>query len=162
VSGGYAVPKHRVEARLRLLHQEPRTVLLHLGERAARHSGREVPSDLLNEGGSFFPVNDPGEGQVRLVRKRSVVWAEVAAAEEELAEGGASVISADDPESTVQSVRILFEDGSDAVGEIRWVLPPGRRRLRDFLDAAEAFFPLCEGDRVRLVNRDRISLIELR
>jgi len=161
VSEGYAVPKHRVEAALKLLHEEPLRVLLHLSERAARHSGREHPSDLLNDDGRFFPVTVPSDGQVRLVRRRSIVWVEVAREYREDPEGGSPLVSPDDPESATASVRIQFEDGSRSEGRVCWVLPQGRRRVRDFLDAADLFFPVQAGDTVRLVNLDRIALIEL-
>jgi hypothetical protein len=161
VSDGYAVPKHRVEAALKLLHGEPLRVLLHLAERAARHSGRERPSDLLNGDGRFFPVTVPADGQVRLVRRKSVVWAAVDREHEEDAQAGSQLVSADDPESAVARVTIQFEDGSRAAGDLCWVLPQGRRRVSDFLDAAGTFFPLSEGSSVRLVNRERIALIEL-
>jgi hypothetical protein len=160
VSGDYSIPKHHVEADLKLLHEEPLRVLLHLAGQAARHSGRELPSDLLNGEGRFFPVTVPSDGQVRLVRRRSVVWAEVAREHEQGEEGGSSLVSPDDPESATACVRIQFEDGSSSEGRVCWVLPQGRRRVRDFLDAADPFFPVQVGDRVRLVNLERIALIE--
>ncbi len=161
MSGDYAIPKRRVEADLKLLHEAPFPVRLHLAERAARHSGRELPSDLLNGEGSFFPVTMPSDDQVRLVRRRSVVWAEVARDDEEDEEGGSPLVSPDDPESATALVRIQFEDGSRSEGEICWVLPQGRRRVRDFLDATDTFFPVSQGPRVRLVNPERVALIEL-
>jgi len=161
VSEAYAVPKRSVEADLKLLHQEPQAVLLHLADRAARHSGPELPSDLLNADGTFFPVTLPGGGEVRFVHRGSVVWAEVEAADEEGAEGGGPLVGPADPDAAEASVLVLFEDGSRAAGKIRWTLPEGRRRLRDFLDAADRFFPLGTGSRIRLVNRECVSVIEL-
>ncbi len=161
VSGGYVVPKHRVEADLKLLHEKPLRVLLHLAEQAARHSGRELPSDLLNDDGRFFPVTVPSDGQVRLVRRRSIVWVEVAREHQEDPESGSPLVSPEDPDSATAQVQIQFEDGSRAEGDITWVLPQGRRRVSDFLDAADTFFPLTGGFGVRLVNRERIALIEL-
>lgn len=161
MSEAFAVPKYRVEAGLKLLHQEPVRVLLHLAERAAHHSGRELPSDLLNGKESVFPVSLVDDGRFVLVRRLSVVWTEVGRADERTAEGTPSLVSADDPEAASATVDIQFEDGSRTGGEIRWILPEGRRRPQDFLDAAATFFPVCDGDVVRLVNRERIALIEL-
>lgn len=157
----YAVPKRGVQARLKLIGREPADVLLHLSEGAARHRGRELPSDLLNEDGQFLPVQDPSDGETRLVHRRCLLWVSVAAEEESAAGGAGSSVEAEDASATCERVRVVFEDGSELVGTLRWVLPPGQRRVRDFLEQADAFFPLHVGDRVKLVNRERVASVEL-
>lgn len=157
----YAVPKHSVTARLRLVGREPSDVLLHLSEGAAHHRGRELPSDLLNEDGAFLPVQDPAGGEIRLVHRRCLLWVSVSADDERRPGGGESATEADDPGVTSERVRVLFDDGSELVGSLRWVLPAGQRRVRDYLEQADTFFPLHVGDRVKLVNRDRVASVEL-
>jgi len=157
----YTVPKHAVTARLRLVGREPADVLLHLAEGAARHRGRELPSDLLNQDSAFLPVQDAAGGEIRLVHRRSLLWVSIAADDERGPDGGASATGADDPGVTSARVRVLFDDGSELVGSLRWVLPAGQRRVRDYLEQADTFFPLHVGERVKLVNRDHVASVEL-
>lgn len=160
MNGEYEVPKHQMRVRLRLLHQEPAEGLLHLSEAAARHSGREFPSDLLNGDGRFLSLHDPSGTGFRLVRRESLVWLSMTAGEEQKETGSTWLVSEDDPEATVERVRIVFGDGSDVAGTLRWVLPAGQRRVRDFLEQADLFFPLYGDDRVTFVNRERLVSVE--
>jgi len=157
----FAVPKHAVAARLRVVGREPAEVLLHLSEGTPRHGGRELPSDLLNEDGTFLPVQDATGGEIHLVRRRSLLWVSVAADDEEGPGDGGPAVDAEAPGVTSERVRLRFEDGSEIVGLLRWVLPAGRRRLQDYLEQADTFFPLYEGERVKLVNRERVASVEL-
>lgn len=156
----YAVPKRGVRARLRTPGQEAVEGVLHLSEAAARHRGPELPSDLLNGDGDFLPVADPATGELRLVRRRSLLWVSVELSAEAHSEAS-PVVDRDNPEAVDERVRIRFVDGSDVAGLLRWVLPAGRRRVRDFLEETETFFPLYAGERVTFVNAERVASVDL-
>lgn len=156
----YAVPKRGVPALVRVPGRDATEGVLHLSEAAARHRGPELPSDLLNGEGDFLPIADAATGKLRLVRRRSLLWVSVDLSIESRSEAS-PVVGGDHPEAVDERVRIRFEDGSDLTGLLRWVLPAGRQRVRDFLEQAEPFFPLYAGDRVTFVNAERVASVDL-
>ena len=157
---GYAVPKQAVQARFRLLGEEIAEGRIYLSETAQRHDGRELPSDVLNGDERFLPLASASDDVVRLVRRRSLLWVSAPLSAED-AGAATPVIAREDPEAASESVRIRFEDGSEVSGTLRWILPAGRRRVRDFLEHADPFFPLLAGERVTFVNRERVASVEI-
>lgn len=162
MSQQYRVPKHRVPATVRMADGEVCSVQLFAGDHAERHTGPERPSDLLGDGAAFFPVEDEEEGFL-LLHKPAVALVTV----DLEAEVGAEPVDADDralvdPEMEgVQrsEVRLVLDDGSEVRGLMALVLPPGERRLQDFLNAADRFVRIRDDDRVHLVNTDRIARV---
>lgn len=159
----YEVPKHEINAELILPGVEPRRIRLFLAERAERHSGRERPSDLLTVSeASFFAIREP-EGDVALVRRDAVVVLSVPASAEAGPErvlqpaGGEADASSD--VALVETVRVQMEDGREVEGTIREMMPTGERRILDYLNRADPFVPLRDGDTIRFVNRARISCV---
>ncbi len=158
----YRVPKHRVPATVRMANGAVRSVELFAGDHAERHDGAERPSDLLGTDAPFLPVEDEEEGFL-LIHKPSVSLVTVALE----AEVGAEPVDAEDralvdPEMEgVQrkEVRLALDDGTEVRGLMALVLPPGERRLQDFLNAADRFVRLRDGDRVRLANLERIARV---
>lgn len=156
---GYRVPKHRIPAEVVLAGQPPREIELFLAERAERHTGRERPSDLLASGEPFFPVRTDATGHELL--RRSAVLVLTVRAEDELdpappepeglAEAGAP---AEDAER--REVFLQMEDGTEVRGSVTYLGPAGSRRLQDFLNRADAFVRVRDGDLIRLVNTSRI------
>jgi hypothetical protein len=57
---------------------------------------------------------------------------------------------------TTHGLEVLLEDGREVKGEITYVRPGGQRRPVDFLNSADLFFAVRDGDRVHLVNRSRV------
>lgn len=151
------VPKLRVKARARLRGQEPRTVVLHLGERAALHSGPERPSDLLAGSCDFLPVGGP-QGRVLFLSTHAIDVLTVPAGLEadpavEVEDGSGSSVAVE------RDITVHLDDGSEVEGHIRFLPPPGRARLLDFLNGPAPFLPVREGELVHLVNKSRVSWI---
>lgn len=159
----YEVPKHEVPARVVLPGSEPRDARLFLSERAERHTGRERPGDLLNGGQPFFPVSFADTG-FALLRRSSVLVVTVRA-EDELVAGatdGQGIVEdgADADGAERQELRLVLERGPTLEGTITYLMPPGERRLQDYLNQADDFVRLRRGDRIHLVNTARIALVE--
>lgn len=151
MSEGFRVPKREVPVRVKLAGQAPVEVFIYLAPLAERHAGIECPSDLLNRGDEFIPVTDY-EKRILIFRRSAVVLLTVNAEHEEpLAED-----SEEEGDRVVRVVRLGLEDGTNATGELTYWRPAGQRRVQDFLNTAEPFIALREGDLVHLVNRDRI------
>lgn len=150
----YRVPKFQVPADVLLVGHEPIRISLHLSEHNERRTGWERPSDLLNGNKTFLPARAE-EREVGLIRREAVMVLTVDAREEvEEGEGGAV------PEGARrQRIRVYLEDGREVEGLVSYLRPAGQQRLQDFLNSAEQFFPLREGDAVRLVNKHRVLWI---
>lgn len=155
---GYRVPKRQAPAMIALAGQPPMQLSLYLAERAERHSGTEYPSDLLNDGDEFIPASDP-EGRILILRRSAIMVLSVASEFEE--PSGEETVG--DGQLTHVPVRIRLEDGGSVKGELVYWRPESHRRVQDYLNTAERFVPIRDGDTVHLVNRDRIvSLLQLR
>lgn len=162
MSERFQVPKHEISARVLLPGGSRRELTLYLGERAARHSGPERPSDLLNGDERFVPVRFPERG-FALLRRRSIVAVRVDA-EDELA-GTADDEELFGPDAAPEGVerrevRIVLEDGTEVTGTIAYAMPPGERRLQDYLNRGRPFVRVREGDHVDLVNSERVVRVE--
>lgn len=156
----YQVPKNRLPARVHLADGDVRSVTLFVGDRAEQRQGVERPGDLLNEKAPFFPVEDDEEGFLLLRRAAvSVVTVDLEAEigpdptdPEDLA------LVDPDMEGVVQEdVRLVLDDGTEVRGTMALVLPPGERRLQDFLNQADRFVRVREEEQLHLVNTDRIA-----
>lgn len=99
----------------------------------------------------FLPIQH--ESGVRFVSNRHLLWLrlDLLAALDEL-----------DPEaenaegSSVAHVALSLDDGSTLEGVLRYFLPRSGRRVGDYLNTLDVFFPLRSGDELYLVNRDRV------
>lgn len=152
----YRVPKLRVKARVRLRGQEPRTILLHLGERAELHAGAERPSDLLCGPRDFLPVEGP-EGRVLFLSTHAIDVLTVPAGLEEDPSGGAGE---GEPAGTQERPLTLhLDDGGRVTGRVRFLPQPGRGRLLDHLNGPAPFVAVREGEVVHLVNKRRVAWV---
>lgn len=160
----YQVPKHEASARVLLSDGSRRRITVYLSEQAERHAGPERPSDLLNGDNPFVPVSFPDFG-FALLRRTSVVVMTVAV-EDELVGGteAEDLVGADSDRDGVEwhDVVLILDDGSDLQGTIAYLMPPGERRLQDYLNQAPTFVRLREDDRVQIVNTDRIVRVQPR
>lgn len=155
---GYRVPKRQAPAMIALVGQPPVQLSLYLAERAERHSGTEYPSDLLNDGDEFIPASDP-EGQVLILRRSAIMVLSVASEFED--PSGEEMVG--DGQLMQVPVHVRLEDGNSVRGDLVYWRPESHRRVQDYLNTAERFVPIRDGNTVHLVNRDRIaSLIQLR
>ncbi|NIR46045.1 MAG: hypothetical protein GWN99_16590 [Gemmatimonadetes bacterium] len=148
---GYVVPKRPVPITLKLAFLEAKELSLYLAEHAARHTGPERPSDVLNGGDRFVPALD-ADGRLLLFQRTEVMAVSFDASYEER-----SPDEADEEEGgTRVAVELTLQDGTRVAGSVAYWRPPGRRRLQDFLNSAEQFIPVHEGETMHLVNRDKI------
>lgn len=154
----YRVPKTPAPIKLKLAWQAPRELTLYLADRAESHSGAERPSDLLSGGERFLPAVD-GEGRLVLFQRNEVMVLSVGAEHEEKqiadpADG--------DEVATTAEVDFTLVDGTRAAGSVTYWRLRGQRRLQDYLNTAERFIAVRDGETVHLVNRDRIVSVETR
>lgn len=164
MSERYQVPKHEAPARVLLADGSRRRITVYLGEQAEDHAGPERPSDLLNGSERFFPVSFPDAG-FALLRRTSVLVMTVDVEHELVGATEAEDVfgPGPDPEGLERHDVVLFlDEGSEAEGTMTFVMPPGERRLQDYLNRASAFVRLRDGDRVRIVNTDRVVRVEPR
>lgn len=163
MSEEYQVPKSEVPARALLPDGSRKDVHLYLSERAERHSGPERPSDLLNGDELFVPVRFADTG-FALLQRTSVLVVAVRAGDElrpGAGEGAGLVETGDPPEGAERrEVRVVLDQGTEVEGTITYVMPPGERRLQDFLNQTDDFVRVRDDDRIKLVNTRRIVRIE--
>jgi hypothetical protein len=152
VAESYRVPKHPVPIKLRLAWQEPKELSLYVAKHAARHTGAEYPSDLLNGGDRFLPALDE-EGRYLVFQRSQVMVLSVSAEYEkdltDLKDAGEEAV-------TTLDIELILEDGTRVQGAVSYWRPQGQRRFQDYLNSAEEFIPVREGDTIHLVNRERI------
>jgi hypothetical protein len=151
VSEGFRVPKRTIPVDVTLAGQAPAQLALYLSEHAERHSGTEYPSDLLNGGDEFMPATEAG-GRIVILRRRAIMVLSVAAEHEEVRP---SQVAGDDQVTTV-TVELQLEDGTYVNGELCYWRPEGKRRVQDYMNTADEFIPVWEGDVVHLVNREKV------
>jgi hypothetical protein len=146
------VPKRRVPVEVILPGGAARQVTVFLAEFAPTHSGPERLSDLLNAPDEFFPAVDAATEAMTFLGRHGIAAARVAP-EWELGEELAG--------SGQNDVEIILTDGPHLRGTLRFALPPGRTRLLDHLNDAQAFVRLEETDRVVLINKRHIARVTL-
>lgn len=154
---GYVVPKIAIPITLKLAWLEPKQLELYLGEHAARHTGPEHPSDVLNAGDLFIPARDSSGRHLLFQRTEVMVVSVDATYEERKPEEGESEEGA-----TLSEVEVTLEDGTRVDGIIAYWRPPGQRRLQDYLNSSEQFVRIRDGGTVHVVNRDKIVSVSTR
>lgn len=163
MSERYQVPKNEVPAHVVLADGTEGELHLYVSERAERHTGRERPSDILNDEAPFFPVRFSDTG-FALVRRSSVLVMTVRLEDELVAGGseGAGLLqtgpAVEDAER--HEIRLVLEEGTVVEGSVTYVMPPGERRLQDFLNQTPRFVTVRTDGSARLVNSDRIVRVE--
>lgn len=112
------------------------------------HSGRQTFLELLREDDRFLPLRDR-EGNFRLVNKDAISHARHTPG------------SAPEPPPLGEAVqaRLFFFGGETLEGTIVLEMPEGKSRLKDFVNAAPAFFPIDCGKSHYIVNSRRIHQV---
>lgn len=155
MDGEFRVPKRDVRAQALVVGAPRMQVRLFLGQRVTTHTGYERPSDLLNGPAAFVPaVDEAGAG---CLLRRDAVLAVSVPVEEEVGEDHPLAAAPDAPHVTRMEVELVFENGEQLRGTLAFVQPEARRRLGDFLNDTEPFFPVREGQTVHVVNKARIT-----
>jgi hypothetical protein len=147
------VPKHRTPVELVLAGGATRNVLVFLSEFAARHSGPERLSDLLDGESEFIPAVDGSTDAVCFLNSTSVAVARVAASVEGDDVGQHTI-------PTQHEVEITLVGGVKLRGLVAYVMPPDRSRLTDYLNSEPRFIKLIEQEGVALVNKQHVTLVE--
>lgn len=147
------VPKHRIPVELTLVGGTTRNVLVFLAEFAARHSGPERLSDLLDGESEFIPSVEASTDAVFFLNRASVAVARMASSVEADDEGQHTI-------RTEHDVEITLVGGAKLRGLVAYVMPPERSRLTDYLNSEPRFIELIEQEGVALVNKQHIALIE--
>ena len=117
---------------------------------SSRHSGVMRAEEWLNEPARFFPFLPNDEGKSVLLNKREVLVLTVARS----VESG----SDESPRSPHQRVSLECEDRR-LTGEVVIDMPENRLRMLDYLNQADPFLTLREGDKLHLVQKERITRV---
>ena len=145
------VPKRRAQVELLLPYGNgSRQVLVFLAEFAGSHAGHERLSDLLNGENEFLPAVDLATDTMSFVGRAGIAAARCGK------EWESSYGLGDAEEHEVQ---ITLADGTALRGIVQFELPPDRSRLLDYLNDAQPFVRLDEGEQVVLVNKRHIARV---
>jgi len=150
----FRVPKRQVPAQVLIPGRPPMSMMLFLAECAGTHAGTERPSDLMNGEQVFFPATDVQGGTVFL--RRDAVMVLTVASVDERGDDPDVVRPLASDEATQVRLDVLLEDGSMLRGDLRFLMPEGKRRLQDFLNLSDRFLLLEAGDQIHLINKSRI------
>lgn len=153
----YRIPKDEVRVEIAFPGGEPEQMSVFVSPRAARHPGRERPSDLLLSDEPFLIVKS-GDGTIRFINKDAIVWMSVAP---ELEMGDLGSFQAGLEKGRRRPIDVQLDDGRLFVGEVAIVLPEANSRLGDFLNSAERFFEVRNERAVHFVNRNRVVMVKV-
>jgi len=121
---------------------------LHLQPSSALRHGIETPLEMLNRPEHFFAMTLPS-GDATLVSKSQTA---VVACSMEVAET--------DPERQAVArsaeLEVHLSGGKDLHGTAQWELPQTNSRTLDFLNSADGFFSLTDGETAWYVNRAQV------
>lgn len=145
------VPKRRAQVEVLLPGGESRQVTVFLAQFASAHAGPERVSDLLNAAeGEFLAAVDAATDTIIFLNRQGVAAARVPReweSDEELSGG------------EEQEVEIALMDGTQLRGTVRYLMPPERSRLTDYLNDPQPFVRLAHGEKVMLVNKRHIARV---
>lgn len=119
---------------------------------AANHRGPMRPAEWINEPAPFFPLkSEDGSGLVLLNRHEVLVFTVAAESDVDL----------DDPEDGVGTRRRVVVECRDRrfEGEVLIDMPSYQSRLSDFLNRADPFVTVRDGDRHHLIRKARITRV---
>ncbi len=147
----YQVPKRRVPVELVITPGGPAyKAVVFLSELASNHMGPERVSDLLNGPGRFLPTLDPLNDRVAFFNRELVAIAWIAP-EDDLDPG------VDQSLLTTREITVTLLGGQELTGKVSYLLPPESSRLVHYLNAAQRFFSMHQGDRIALVNATLVA-----
>jgi hypothetical protein len=145
------VPKRRAPVELVLPYGNgSRQVMVFLAEFAGSHAGHERLSDLLNGPNEFLPAVDLTTDTMSFVGRAGIAAARCGKEWESNYGLG---------EVEEHEVQITLADGTALRGIVQFELPPDRSRLLDYLNDAQPFVRLDEGEKVALVNKRHIARV---
>jgi hypothetical protein len=144
------IAKYTVEVEIRTSRGEEKKVGVFVAEELTVDGRSERLQDILDTR-KFVPVQS--DSGVELYSSAHIDWLRLDVMDgldeldpqAERGLGASSVVA-----------ELELEDGSVLEGLIRYYMPPGMRRLADFLQTTARWIPLRTSEHLYLVNRDRI------
>jgi hypothetical protein len=147
----YRVPTNPLPVELRCIDGRRLIGDVFLPSHSSRHSGPMSPQEWANTVAPFFPFR-PYEGQARTLLNRNQVLAIAITAES----------TVDDllelPDTPVYQVTIEA-GGQQFQGRLVVDMPRNQQRVVDFLNGADTFITVQEGDRHVLIQKDHITRV---
>lgn len=127
--------------------------VLFLDPASARHDGPQTLAEYLEEGEEFLPFQTGADFQ--FVPKSSIELARVREEDESVLPWDDIPLVPSDEDDAPQEVRlkIVMRGGAVIEGEILSAMPPGQRRLIDYLNQPSRFLALRHGETVTMVNK---------
>jgi hypothetical protein len=151
----FRVPKHVFPAEVTLVGHEPLSLRFFLSELAETHSGPERPSDLLKYSRPFIPTYDPATESVIILRREAIMVLSVSASEEYGEDAVEDEVGRSE-EAVALDVKLVLMGQVTISGKLTYLMPEGRRRIQDFLNAEEPFVSIRDGDTIRFINKGHI------
>ena len=141
------VPQRKVEVRVLLHGGEERSGVLYTALSNPEGRPGRLVDRLDDDAEAFLPF--ARDGRRELLHKSWVVWIRVDGEE-----------SHDEEATHAERLSITLAGGATVQGDVRYVMPPQRERLLDYLNAAPQFLPVRDAGTTTLVNRDFIVSVE--
>jgi hypothetical protein len=150
------IEKIRVPVRLSQPSYVPVDGYLALDPQAQYHSGPETVLERLNAPDRVIPFQRGDDESIVLVSRGDVEWI---AADPAVA---SNLICPPNYQVTAEEhVRLHLVGGGKLEGKIQMELPPDQNRASDFMNGTEDFFPLLTPFGILVVNKERVSSMEL-
>ena len=150
------VEKIRVPVRVSQGGMPPVEGELALGPQAEFHPGPETLLECLNKPSRVIPVQRDDDGRTLLLNRDDIEW---------LAADPAVASSLVCPPTYLvthqENVGVRLTSGASLEGQLQIELPEHLNRASDFMNGPEDFFPLLTPFGVLLVNKRRVSSMEL-
>ena len=131
---------------------EPRRMMLSVEERDPRSWRRQDLLNLLEGDGRFLPAREES-GTWILLSKRSISWIAHDLDLETEEAGGEGLFD------MLHMVDVELRDGTVLRGALRYAAPPGRSRVKDFLNEPGRFFRLYREGRVFVVSKSFVACV---
>jgi hypothetical protein len=150
------IEKIRVPVRLSQPGCVPVDGYLALDPQAQYHSGPETVLERLNAPDRVIPFQRGQDESILLVSRGDVEWiaADPAVASHLICPPNYQV-------TAEEHVRLHLVGGGRLEGKIQMELPPDQNRASDFMNGNEDFFPLLTPFGILVVNKERVSTMEL-
>lgn len=142
------ISKYAVDVDVRNVRGEEQHVQLYLSESLGTDGRPERFQDVLLER-RFIPVQR--DGHVEMLSVHHALWFRM-----DLFRGFDDLDPQAETAGTEADVRLDLDDGSSLAGGLRWYMPPGARRLVDYLATLPDWVSLRTPEWLYLVNRDCI------
>ena len=120
---------------------------------ASTHRGPMRPAEWMNDSSLFFPFLPAGESAAFLLGRTQVMVFTVASA---------SVADSDEEgeDSGAQHRRVVVECGNRRFeGQVVMDMPSHQMRVLDYLNRADPFLIVRDGDRNHLIRKERITRV---